>query len=238
MPRKPRFNLIGVPQHVIQRGNNREPCFFTQSDYYRYLDDLKFAANKFDCRIHAYVLMTNHVHMLVTPMAEHGVSEMMQSLGRRYVRYINKQYNRTGTLWEGRFKSSLIDSERYLLTCMQYIEMNPVRASMVEHPAKYQWSSYQCNAQNKTSMLLEPHPIYSGLGTTIEERKQRYRAIFNQLIDKNIMHDIREALNHELVLGREYFKKEIEQLTKRQTTMGKPGRPRVEEEEAIYRVEY
>ncbi len=238
MPRKPRFNLISVPQHVIQRGNNREPCFFSEADYYRYLDDLKTASAKFDCRIHAYVLMTNHVHMLVTPMAEHAVSEMMQSLGGRYVRYINKEYKRTGTLWEGRYKSSLIDSERYLLTCMQYIEMNPVRAAMVEHPAEYQWSSYQFNAQNKASKLLESHPVYDGLGATVEERKQAYRELFSQLIDKSIVQDIREALNHELVLGRSYFKEKIEQITKRQTEMGKPGRPRVGEEQAIYRAEY
>lgn len=238
MPRKPRFNLIDVPQHVIQRGNNRAPCFFTETDYYRYLDDLKTAANKFDCRIHAYVLMTNHVHLLVTPMAEHAISEMMQSLGRRYVRYINKEYKRTGTLWEGRFKSSLIDSERYLLTCMQYIEMNPVRASMVEHPAEYIWSSYQFNAQDKTSKLLESHPVYAGLGNTTVERKAVYRDLFSQQIDKNIIHDIREALNHELVLGRSYFRVKIEKITQRQTEMGSPGRPRVEEERAMYAAEY
>ncbi|MBT8126958.1 MAG: transposase, partial [Gammaproteobacteria bacterium] len=115
MPLKPRFNLPGIPQHVIQRGNNRAPCFFAEEDYWRYLKDLIHAANKYRCRIHTYVLMTNHVHLLATPMKEHGISEMMQSLGRRYVYYINKTYQRTGTLWEGRFKSSLIDSDGYLL---------------------------------------------------------------------------------------------------------------------------
>jgi putative transposase len=159
MPRKSRFNLVGLPQHVIQRGNNREPCFFDKSDYSRYLEDVKSSAKKFNCRIHAYVLMTNHVHMLVTPMAEYAVSEMMQSLGRRYVRYINKTYKRTGTLWEGRFKASLIDSEQYLLSCIRYIELNPVRASMVEHPGEYQWSSYPINAQNQKSKLIESHPV-------------------------------------------------------------------------------
>jgi len=238
MPRKPRFNLIGVPQHVIQRGNNREPCFFSESDYYRYLEDLKTAAAKFNCRIHAYVLMTNHVHMLVTPMAEHAVSEMMQSLGRRYVRYINKEYMRSGTLWEGRFKSSLIDSEKYLLTCMQYIELNPVRAAMVEHPAEYRWSSYQFNAQSKTNQLLEPHPVYTRLGATKEERNVVYRELFGQQMGKDIVHDIRDALNHVLVLDRSYFKEKIEQITQRQTEMGQPGRPRVEDEKALYEVGY
>ena len=147
MPRKPRFNIVGIPQHVIQRGNNREPCFYSEQDYQRYLKDLSDSAKKHDCRIHAYVLMTNHVHLLVTPMVEHGISNMMQALGRRYVYYINKNYQRSGTLWEGRYKASLIDSERYLLTCMRYIELNPVRAKMVEHPGEYPWSSYQANAQ-------------------------------------------------------------------------------------------
>ena len=147
MPRKPRFNIVGIPQHVIQRGNNREPCFYSEQDYQRYLKDLSDSAKKHDCRIHAYVLMTNHVHLLVTPMVEHGISNMMQALGRRYVYYINKNYQRSGTLWEGRYKASLIDNERYLLTCMRYIELNPVRAKMVEHPGEYPWSSYQANAQ-------------------------------------------------------------------------------------------
>ena len=115
MPRKPRFNLIGIPQHVIQRGNNREPCFYAEQDFRHYLDDLLSVSDKYDCRIHAYVLMTNHVHLLMTPMVDHGISQLMQALGRRYVYYINKTYKRTGTLWEGRFKSSLIDSNQYLL---------------------------------------------------------------------------------------------------------------------------
>ncbi len=151
MPRKARFNLLGVPQHVIQRGNNREPCFFSEADYIRYLEDLQTAADKHECHIHAYILMTNHVHILVTPFKDMGISLMMQSLGRCYVKYINHAYQRTGTLWEGRYKASLVDSERYLLTCMQYIESNPVRASMVEHPGDYRWSSYSYNAYGRTS---------------------------------------------------------------------------------------
>ncbi len=140
MPRKPRFTLPGVPQHIIQRGHNREPCFFSEQDYVRYKQDLKSACDKFHCHIHAYVLMTNHVHLLITPLTEFGISEVMQSLGRRYVRYINHEYKRSGTLWEGRFKASLIDSEAYLLTCMRYIELNPVRANMVKHTGEYRWS--------------------------------------------------------------------------------------------------
>lgn len=236
MPRKPRFNLHGIPQHVIQRGNNRDPCFFTEEDYRRYLGDLQEAAEKYVCRIHAYVLMTNHVHLLVTPMIDFGISQMMQALGRRYVYYINKTYKRTGTLWEGRYKSSLIDSERYLLTCMRYIELNPVRANMVNHPGEYNWSSYHANAQGNTDALIESHPIYNELGPTSEIRQAAYRELFRHHIDNDTLHDIRDSLNHELVLGRSYFKDKIEEMTKRQTRLGQPGRPRVEEESAIYYV--
>ena len=234
MPRKPRFNLVGVPQHVIQRGNNREPCFYAEEDYLRYLDDLEKSAKKNDCRIHAYVLMTNHVHLLVTPMIEHGISQMMQSLGRRYVRYINTSYKRTGTLWEGRYKSSLIDSDAYLLTCMRYIELNPVRATMVAHPGEYKWSSYQGNAQNNNNHLLEHHPIYMDLGSSVNERMTAYRELFRSHLDDGSLHDIRDSLNHELVLGRSYFKNKIEEITNRQTRMGKPGRPMIGEEGAEY----
>lgn len=234
MPRKPRFNLVGIPQHVIQRGNNREPCFYAEQDYLRYLDDLTEAAKKNDCRVHAYVLMTNHVHILLTPMIEHGIPQMMQALGRRYVRYINTGYQRSGTLWEGRYKSSLVDSDQYLLTCMRYIELNPVRANMVAHPGEYKWSSYHCNAQNDEDMLLEHHPIYTGLGSSIKERQASYRELFRHHLDDNSLHEIRDSLNHELVLGRSYFKDKIEQITNRQTRPGVSGRPMIEEEGAAY----
>jgi len=225
MPRKPRFNLIDIPQHVIQRGNNRQPCFFRKSDYIRYLSDLKIASEKYDCKIHAYVLMTNHVHILVTPMTNHAVSEMMQSLGRRYVRYFNNTYNRTGTLWEGRFKSSLIDSERYLLICMRYIEMNPVRASMVNHPDEYPWSSYRSNTTNIPSALVSTHSIYNNLGTSCNQRHAAYKELFALHIDNDTLHDIRQTLNHEIVLGQASFKDKIKGISKRTVRLEKAGRP-------------
>jgi len=234
MPRKPRFNLVGIPQHVIQRGNNREPCFFAEEDYRRYLDDLSESASKFHCRFHAYVLMTNHVHLLVTPMVKSGISQMMQALGRRYVYYVNKTYKRTGTLWEGRYKSSLIDSDHYLLTCMRYIELNSVRANMVNHPGEYKWSSYHANAQGSVDQLIEPHPLYLELDDDPVKRQEVYRELFCHHMDNDLLHEIRESLNHELVLGRSYFKDKIEEMTKRQTRLGMPGRPRVEEEEGVY----
>ena len=238
MPRKPRFNIVGIPQHVIQRGNNRETCFFAEEDYRRYLDDLKESAKKYHCRIHAYVLMTNHVHLLVTPMVDYGIAQMMQALGRRYVYYVNKTYKRTGTLWEGRYKSSLVDSERYLLTCMRYIELNPIRADMVKHPGEYKWSSYNTNAQGRINSLIEEHPVYIELGKMTELRQQAYRELFRHHIDNDTLHEIRDSLNHELVLGRSYFKDKIKEITQRQTCLGQPGRPKIEEEEGVYFVGY
>ena len=234
MPRKPRFNLPGVPQHVIQRGNNREPCFYSQQDYLHYLDDIRFAAKKYECRIHAYVLMTNHVHLLVTPMIENGISMMMQSVGRRYVAYVNAAYQRTGTLWEGRYKASLIDSDMYLLTCMCYIELNPVRAGMVNHPSEYKWSSYNQNAQITDKVIVDNHPVFTMLGDTKEERKYVYRSLFERYMDNDIIHQIRDALNHEMVLGRSHFKDNVEVMTNRKPRPGKSGRPRVKEEGAEY----
>ena len=198
MSRKPRFTLPGVPRHVIQRGNNREPCFYAEQDYWRYLHDLKEAATHNQAAIHAYVLMTNHVHMLVTPGQPHSITHMMQDLGRKYVRYINHTYHRTGTLWEGRYKASLIDSEAYLLTCMQYIELNPLRGRMVSHPGEYCWSSYACNATGQPNPLVSPHPLYEALGNDAQQRQTAYRELFRMHMDHGQVHAIRKALNQEL----------------------------------------
>ena len=146
MARQPRIDLKGVPQHLIQRGNNRLACFFDDNDRYRYLEWLAVAAAKYGGAVHAYVLMTNHVHLLATGHEKGALGRMMQSLGRRYVRYVNSRYRRSGTLWEGRYKSSLVDSDQYLLTCYRYIELNPVRAFLVTTPGDYRWSSFNCNA--------------------------------------------------------------------------------------------
>ena len=236
MARKPRFALPGIPQHIIQRGNNREPSFYSAEDYQRYLQDLREASERNNVAIHAYVLMTNHAHVLATPGNPHGVTFMMQDLGRKYVRYINHTYRRTGTLWEGRYKACLVDSEAYLLACMRYIELNPVRAKMVMHPGEYSWSSYAHNANGRPNELIQPHPIYKGLGTGNEERQTAYRELYRAHMEPDQIHDIRSTLNQELVLGRDDFKDRIEQMTKRQARPGLTGRPRVEEEGAIYYV--
>lgn len=236
MARKPRFNLPGVPQHIVQRGNNREPCFFAVDDYHRYLKDLHDAAKANNVAIHAYVLMTNHVHVLATPGGAYGITYLMQDVGRKYVRYINHRYRRTGTLWEGRYKASLVDSEAYLLACMRYIELNPVRANMVSHPGEYRWSSYGANAVGRPDPLIQSHPVYQGIGADAEQRHHGYRELFRLHMEHGEIHDIRESLSQELVLGREDFKARIEQMTQRQTRPGKPGRPRVGETQGIYYV--
>ena len=235
MARQPRFTLPGIPQHIIQRGNNREPCFYAEEDYCRYRDDLILAARKNHANIHAYVFMTNHVHLLATPQHEHSITHMMQDLGRKYVRYINHTYKRTGTLWEGRFKASLVDSDAYLLTCMRYIELNPVRAHMVAHPGEYRWSSYACNANGKIDTLIKPHPLYTALDKEQPGQRQfAYRELFRTHLASEQVHEIRDALNQQLVLGRDDFKNKIEEMTNRQARPKPLGRHRIEEDEAGY----
>ena len=182
----PRLHYPGCAQHVIQRGNNREACFYDEEDYKAYLSFLKNAAIKYQIAIHAFVLMTNHIHLLVTPGNEQGVSRMMQAQGRKYVQYFNFTYGRTGTLWEGRYKSTLVDADSYLLAVYRYIELNPVRAGMVAHASEYPWSSYQGNALGKPIELLTPHSTYCQLGGIDEERQSAYRALVRGRIPKSM----------------------------------------------------
>jgi len=164
MARRPRFALPGVPQHVIQRGNNRQAAFYTDADRQFYLDCLGDAARKYGCLIHAYVLMTNHVHLLATPFEALALSRTMQHLGRRYVRYVNDTYRRSGTLWEDRFKATLVDTELYFLRCCCYIELNPVRAKIVALREDYRWSSHRCHAFGTDDVLVSTHDEYEHLG--------------------------------------------------------------------------
>ena len=215
MARLPRFVIPGQPQHIIQRGNNREPIFFSDEDYQFYKEKLLDCSKKHNCEIHAYVMMTNHVHLLVTPHTEDGLSKLMQSLGRYYVQYINYYYERTGTLWEGRYKATLIDSNAYMLTCMRYIELNPVRAGMVDRPGDYPWSSYAYNAQGKADELVTPHVLYNHLSSTDAERRKAYRQLFRSLINDVTLNDIREATNKAWVLGNDHFKNKVEKQLER-----------------------
>lgn len=225
MARLPRFCPSGIAQHIIQRGNNRQVCFVSHEDFAAYAYWLKLYTAKFKVDVHAWVFMTNHVHLLVTPSTDDGVSNFMQALGRHYVRYFNKTYKRSGTLWEGRFKSCLVQSEDYLLQCYRYIELNPVRASMVNDPANYIWSSYPCNALGKQSDLCQPHLQYLALSHSKEERYKIYRDLFKAYVDDELIEDIRQSVNSGLALGNDHFKDEIEKLYCRRVTKGKSGRP-------------
>ena len=224
MARPPRVCPVGIPQHIIQRGNNKQASFAAKKDFATYTQWLQEAACRFHVQIHAWVFMTNHVHLLATPLAEGGISRMMQYLGRRYVRYFNTHYRRTGTLWEGRFKSCLVHSERYLLSCQQYIELNPVRAQMVTAPAAYHWSSYHAHARGIDSELWTPHPQYLRLGKTKMERLKAYQAMFADAVPNERLEAIRHSVNKGLALGDERFRSEIEHLTGIRQQPLKPGR--------------
>ncbi len=225
MARLSRVCPIGMPQHVIQRGNNRQVCFADEQDFAAYAGWLKGYSKKYQVDIHAWVLMTNHVHLLCTPRGQNAVSHMMQSLGRHYVRYFNFSYKRTGTLWEGRFKSCLVQEETYLIQLYRYIELNPVRAGMVEQPSDYVWSSYPINALGKVSELCTPHAVYLALGKDANERQASYRELFKHHVDGKLLEDIRLAVNKGMALGSERFKTEIESLSGRRMTAKKMGRP-------------
>jgi len=225
MARLPRVELQGVPQHLIQRGNNRQVCFGSDEDFQAYIHWLKEYSEKFGVEVHAWVLMTNHVHLLCTPRKPKAISRMMQSVGRRYVQYFNYTYKRTGTLWEGRYKACLIQKESYLLQVYRYIELNPVRASMVEDPADYGWSSYQVNGLGKKSALCTPNDLYTALGANQKQRQEAYRDLFKCHVDGELLDDIRKAVNKGMALGNERFKEEIETLSARRVSEGKRGRP-------------
>jgi putative transposase len=231
MARLPRFFVPGETLHVIQRGNNREPIFAAEGDCRFYLECLKRASQERRLALHAYVLMTNHVHLLATPADEDGLPGTIQSVGRRYVQYFNYTYKRTGTLWEGRYRATVIDSDRYLLTCMRYIELNPVRAGMVGHPADFLWSSYRGNAQGAVDLLIEPHELYLRLGRSAQERHAAYRQLFRTHLGKADVEAIREATNKAWVLGDDRFRARIEQLLGRRAAPLSPGRPRKTREE-------
>ncbi len=229
MTRMPRIVVPGQTLHMIQRGVNRQAIFYADEDYRFYLDVLEEILQHFDCALHAYVLMTNHVHLLMTPSSESGPSSVMQSLGRRYVRYINGCYKRTGTLWEGRFKSSLIDSERYLLTCSRYIELNPVRARIVSHPSEYKWSSYRSNAEGREETLLSQHELYKRLGSNDTARKQEYRGLFDSHIEAEQVKEIRRGTEQGNVVGDERFQDEIQNMLKRRVVKHAHGGDRKSE---------
>lgn len=226
MPRRARKWIRDVPLHITQRGNNRAACFFADEDYRFYLHWLRLNASNYDCAIHAYVLMTNHVHLLLTPHGEGAASRLMQSLGRRYVQYVNRVYRRSGTLWEGRYKASLVDAERYLMSCYRYIELNPVRAGMVDHPVEYAWSSYRHHAQRIVDPLITDHPLYDAMDATPMARAEAYRALFKTALDDQELKAIRGAVHRGAILGGERFREAIQDALGARAEYAARGRPR------------
>lgn len=225
MARRRRVSCAGITQHLIQRGNNRQVCFIDDQDMFCFGQWLCDYSSQYQVAIHAWVFMTNHVHILATPAESNAVALMMQSLGRRYVRYFNTRHERTGTLWEGRYRSCLVDSESYLLHCQRYIEMNPVRAAMVAAPRDYRWSSYRTNAHGKPSRLVTPHPLYQRLGKNQNARQTAYRSLFASQLPAELTESISNAALSGFALGNERFKNEMEALTGQPTRPGKKGRP-------------
>jgi putative transposase len=227
MARRRRIGPKGVTQHVVQRGNNRKVCFKSEQDFIVYASWLNDYSKKYKVAVHAWVFMSNHVHLLCTPMSNNlGVSQMMQALGRQYVRYFNDTYKQTGTLWEGRFKSSLVCTSSYLLNVYRYIELNPVRANMVKKPSEYKWSSYHHNALGRLSELCTPHSIYLQLGVSPSERMLIYRSLFDaEALSQTMIDKIRNCANKELVLGNDEFKSKIEAMLGEKLKTGKIGRP-------------
>ena len=233
MPRRPRIHLDNIPLHIVQRGHNREPCFFGEEDYQAYLYWLGEALKKENCSLHAYALMTNHVHLLITPKKAEAVPRLIIALGRRYVQYINTTYRRTGTLWDSRYKSSLIQADTYLLICQRYIELNPVRAAMVDDPAHYRWTSYRHNALGNANCYLVPNSVYRALGKDDKDRQAAYRALFRARLDKAAVDDIRLALNQNQPLGNSRFYAKIEAVTGQRREAKPRGRPRVRQDESV-----
>jgi putative transposase len=207
MPRSPRAVIPGQPMHIVQRGNDRIGTFSSTTDFGWYRRVLGDASADTACAIHAYVLMSNHVHLVVTPQDERGPARMMQAIGRRYVRYFNDRHGRTGTLWEGRFRSTLIDSERYFLACSRYVELNPVRAGIVREPAGYPWSSFRRNARGESDALVTPHALYLALGARPADA---YHALFAEPLAVTVLDAIRRASRAGAVLGEEDFRTESE----------------------------
>jgi putative transposase len=223
MARLGRYFMAEQPLHVIQRGNNRQAIFREREDYEAYRSWLREAAKANGCAIHAYVLMTNHVHLLVTPGAATSLPRTMQTLGRNYVRYINREYRRTGTLWEGRYRAAPIDSEAYFLSCSRYIELNPVRAKTVAHPRDYPWSSYRAHAHGKADALLTDHALYRALGRAVDERRKVYRALVAEPLEEEFVEALRKATNGGWALGGKRFQARIAAALKRRVVPLPPG---------------
>lgn len=225
MARLPRLTVPGLPHHIIQRGNNRQPIFVTSVDYQLFLDLVREHATQFGVAVHAYVLMPNHVHLLATPQTLEGLPKMMQAVGRRYVRHFNDRHGRTGTLWEGRYRSTMVQTDRYLLACMVYIDLNPVRAGLVLQAADYPWSSHGHYAGLRSDPMVTPHPLVWALGNTPFAREAAYVAMVQQGVTAKQSTDLTQSALRGWALGDEQFVAELQRQTTRRVSKGAAGRP-------------
>ncbi len=224
MARLPRFFIAGLPLHIVQRGNNRNAIFSCPADYAFLHETLTRLAYQHGVAVHAYVLMTNHLHLLATPSLAISVPKTMQALGRLYVARYNWRYGRTGTLWEGRYRATIVEDARYLIACMRYIELNPVRAELVTHPAEYRWSSFRANARGVRDTLVEQHTIYRQLGACAAARQVAYRALFDFELPDHDIDEIRDATQHAWALGSDDFRSKVG-LQARRAQRSPIGRP-------------
>jgi putative transposase len=227
MPRNPRIRLADMPFHVVQRGHNRSACFLSDGDRFRYLDELTSLSRIHGVAMHSYALMTNHVHLLMTPSSPDGLSTLMRYLGLRYVRYFNQLHGRTGSLWEGRPYASLVDSENYLLICHRYIEGNPVRAGMVARPEDYPWSSFRANGCGKADPLVTPHPVIETLGRTPGERREAYRSLFESDLTAQQLAEIRLSARGGFAIGSDDFKDRASAVLRRRVSRLGSGRRKI-----------
>lgn len=226
MPRQPRLVIAGYPHHLILRGNNRSDIFYNDKDRRFFIKCLKDAKEKTKSKIYAYCLMSNHVHLIVEPSTEDGLGNMMQSVGRKYVQYINRAYKRTGTLWEGRFRSSVVSNDEYLLTCGKYIELNPVRAKVVDSPQGYYWSSFGAKISGRKDSLLDEDPLYESLGDTADQRRQNYSRMFADVISNDKLDMVRLATQKGGIIGNRDFIAKISSLSGREIVSKARGRPK------------
>jgi putative transposase len=225
MARLPRLSVPAYPHHVIQRGNNGQPIFQTDADRRRMLELIEEYARQFEVAVHAYVLMDNHLHLLLTPRTGDGLPRLMQALGRRYVRYFNDSHGRTGTLWDGRYKSTLIEAERHLLACMVYLDLNPVRAGLAAQARDYVWSSHGHYAGLRVERLLTPHPLYWQLGNTPFAREAAYAQLVQSGLSSQQQQALTESVLHGWALGGADFVAALQKKTDRRLSKSSPGRP-------------
>ncbi len=225
MARLPRLVIPQHPHHIVQFGVDRQAIFREPGDYPAFLNWLREAAKQYKVAIHAYVLMPDHLHILATPTDSEGLARMMQWVGRHYVPYFNRKYGRSGTLWQGRFKATVIDAMNYLMTCSRYIELNPVRAGIVLSPADYAWSSYAHHIGAKHDALITDHALYWSLGNTPFERDAAYKYLTEQALTSKELQELKDTAHKGWVLGSESFKTSLEAQVDRQVRPGKRGRP-------------